>query len=278
MSTISDILSATQQAQKEMVEVALDAWRAHVLDLTEDIPEPQNFFSVKGIGCIPRGELIGIKGKAKVGKSQLIYYLMGLMLGGRSDGDVRASLLARILIADTEQSKGSLAKCLRRGLRFAGLAENANNDRLLPLYLKPLDAGERRKVIRDAAEAFRPDIIVIDGIRDLMANFNDLDESSALIKYLQDLTADLGCAVVCVLHENKGKDDSNMRGHLGTELLNKLYDCYEVSKNDGRFVVKCTESRGRDIPEWAFIINEGATSRRVTSRPSRPSSRRKRPP
>ncbi|EJX06901.1 hypothetical protein EVA_04985, partial [gut metagenome] len=26
-----------------------------------------------------------------------------------------------------------------------------------------------------------------------------------------------------------------MRGHLGTELLNKLTDCFEVSKKDGKF-------------------------------------------
>ncbi len=46
-----------------------------------------------------------------------------------------------------------------------------------------------------------------------------------------------------------------MRGHLGTELLNKLTDCFEVSKKDGKFLVSCTDSRNVPCADLAFSID-----------------------
>ena len=53
----------------------------------------------------------------------------------------------------------------------------------------------------------------------------------------------------------KSKEDGNMRGHLGTELLNKLTDCFEVSKKDGKFLVTCTDSRNVPATDFAFSID-----------------------
>ena len=99
---------------------------------------------------------------------------------------------------------------------------------------RPLTIEERRKTIEDAIKEEKPDIIFIDGVRDLLQDFNSLEQSNELIQWLLSLTAEYGCTIVSVLHQNKSKEDGNMRGHLGTELLNKLTDCFEVSKKDGK--------------------------------------------
>ena len=82
-----------------------------------------------------------------------------------------------------------------------------------------------------------------------------LDQSNDLIQWLLQLTAEYGCTIVSVLHQNKAKEDGNMRGHLGTELLNKLTDCFEVSKKDGKFIVTCTDSRNVPCSDFAFSID-----------------------
>ena len=107
--------------------------------------------------------------------------------------------------------------------------------------------------MRVAAE--KPDIVFIDGVRDLLQDFNSLEQSNDLIQWLLSLTAEHGCTIVSVLHQNKSKDDGNMRGHLGTELLNKLTDCFEVSKKDGKFLVSCTDSRNVPCADLAFSID-----------------------
>lgn len=249
-------LSAEQMKFKADITGDKLKYRLHILDLSLPTNEPKFMFSVGGVPTIPQGELIGIKGRAKMGKSQFEYFLIAVMLAGVSRGSVKP--LAdryKILLFDTEQSQASLKKCCQRALNFAGLPSDKNNECFLPFFMRPLSIEERRKVIADAVEAEKPDIIFIDGVRDLLQDFNSLEQSNDLIQWLLSLTAEHGCTIVSVLHQNKSKDDGNMRGHLGTELLNKLTDCFEVSKKDGKFLVTCTDSRNVPCGDLAFSIN-----------------------
>ena len=249
-------LSAEQMKFKAEITEDKLRYRLHILDLSLPTNEPKFMFSVGGVPTIPQGELIGIKGRAKMGKSQFEYFLIAVMLAGVSRGSVKP--LAdryKILLFDTEQSQASLKKCCQRALNFARLPSDKNNECFLPFFMRPLSIEERRKVIADAVEAEKPDIVFIDGVRDLLQDFNSLEQSNDLIQWLLSLTAEHGCTIVSVLHQNKSKDDGNMRGHLGTELLNKLTDCFEVSKKDGKFLVTCTDSRNVPCGDLAFSIN-----------------------
>ncbi len=249
-------LSAEQMKFRAEITEDKLKYRLHILDLSLPTNEPKFMFSVGGVPTIPQGELIGIKGRAKMGKSQFEYFLIAVMLAGVSRGSVKPLQdRYKILLFDTEQSQASLKKCCQRALNFAGLPSDKNNECFLPFFMRPLSIEERRKVIADAVEAEKPDIIFIDGVRDLLQDFNSLDQSNALIQWLLSLTAEHGCTIVSVLHQNKAKDDGNMRGHLGTELLNKLTDCFEVSKKDGKFLVTCTDSRNVPCGDLAFAIN-----------------------
>lgn len=256
------ISSYTRRLEAELnqrkAEVTEDKfkYRLHILDLSLPANELTFMFSIGGVPTIPQGELVGIKGRAKMGKSQFEYYLIAVMLASASRGSVKPLQdRYKILLFDTEQSQASLKKCCQRALKFAGLPTDKNDDRFLPFFMRPLSIEERRKVIADAVEAEKPDIVFIDGVRDLLQDFNSLDQSNDLIQWLLSLTAEHGCTIVSVLHQNKAKEDGNMRGHLGTELLNKLTDCFEILRKDGKFLVTCTDSRNVPCGDLAFSIN-----------------------
>ena len=249
-------LSAEQMKFKAEITEDKLKYRLHILDLSLPTNEPKFMFSIGGVPTIPQGELVGIKGRAKTGKSQFEYYLIAAMLAGASRGSVKPLQdRYKVLLFDTEQSQASLKMCCQRALNFAGLPSDKNNDCFLPFFMRPLSIEERQKVIADAVDAEKPDIVFIDGVRDLLQYFNSLEQSNDLIQWLLSLTAEYGCTIVSVLHQNKSKDDGNMRGHLGTELLNKLTDCFEVSKKNGKFLVKCTDSRNVPCGDLVFSIN-----------------------
>lgn len=255
MNILQNLASEQAQFQDEVTEEKCK-YKSHILDLSLPVNEPKYLFSIGGISTIPAGELIGVKGKAKQGKSQFEYVLIAVMLSGRSKGNIRPlQQQYKSLLFDTEQSKVSLKKCCQRALKYANLPIDKNNICFKPFFLRPLSIEERRNVIEDAIKGEHPDIIFIDGVRDLLHDFNSLEESGNLIQWLLQLTAEYGCTIVSVLHQNKAKEDGNMRGHLGTELLNKLTDCFEVSKKDGKFIVTCTDSRNIPCPDFAFSIN-----------------------
>lgn len=53
-----------------------------------------------------------------------------------------------------------------------------------------------------------------------------------------------------------------MRGHLGTELLNKCSETYQVSKDkDGVITIEQTECRNAPIGKWSFFIDEDGVPR-----------------
>jgi hypothetical protein len=250
---MGNLMESIREEQRDFANTGSE-WKNHILDLTSPTADPKFLFSFGGEKTIPSGELIGFKGKAKQGKSQLAYYLTSVMMGA-SNEDLKANRNdLRAFLFDTEQSKASLKKCVQRALKTAGLAIDRNCNRLTPFFLRPLTIDERKQVIQSAVEAEKPDVIVIDGVRDLVHDFNNLTESGELISWLLKMCADFGCTIINVLHQNKAKEDSNMRGHLGSELLNKLTDCFEVSKKDGRFLVKCTDSRNLPTSDFAFSI------------------------
>jgi hypothetical protein len=249
-------LTAEQERIKDEITENKPNYKRHILDLSLPTNEPKYLFSIGGVPTIPQGELIGIKGRAKMGKSQFGYYLIAVMLSGISRGNIRPLQNGyKVLLFDTEQSQVSLKKCCQRALKFACLPIDRNDVRFMPFFMRPLTIETRRQVIEDSVKEEKPDIIFIDGVRDLLQDFNNLEQSNELIQWLLSLTSEYGCTIVSVLHQNKAKDDGNMRGHLGTELLNKLTDCFEVSKKDGKFTVSCTDSRNVPCSDLAFSID-----------------------
>lgn len=253
---IAAMLAADERQLQAQDEQQGREYLQYLLDLSADTADTRFLFNIGGVSTIPAGELIGIKGRAKMGKSQFAYYLAGVMLAGEQRGNVSPLVKqGKILVFDTEQSRASLQKCCRRALQLAGRTMSANYADFRPFTMRSLTPEERRQSIAQAIATELPDVVVIDGIRDLLHNFNDLNESSDVIQWLLTLTAEHGCTILCVLHQNKAKDDGNMRGHLGTELLNKLTDCFEVDKKDGRFTATCTDSRNVPCPDISFIID-----------------------
>lgn len=255
-------LNAIEQLQNEMQNIQSEfraeesAYKKYILDLSLPINEPKYLFSIGGTPTIPAGELIGLKGRAKQGKSQFEYILIAAMLAGVNKNNIKPLQAEyKALLFDTEQSQASLKKCCQRALNYAGLPTEKNDDRFIPFFLRPVSIEERKTTIENAIKEEKPDIVFIDGVRDLLQDFNNLEQSNELIQWLLSLTATYGCTIVSVLHQNKSKEDGNMRGHLGTELLNKLTDCFEVSKKDGKFLVTCTDSRNVPCKDVAFSID-----------------------
>lgn len=255
---IYNITAELASTNDEMKQPVQSEYEKYILDLTQPIADAECLLSIGNIPTFPKEELIALSAKAKQGKSQFIYYVIGTMLAGQSRGAVTPLQGSyKILLFDTEQSESSLQKGCYRAMRFAGLQENKMDERFQPFFLRKVDYRKRLELIKEAIDKLKPTFVVIDGIRDLIHDFNNVTESSNLIQELLTLASEYKCTILCVLHQNKGMD-KNMRGHLGTELLNKVTDCFEVEKDKktGHFKISCTDSRNIPCPDFAFSINE----------------------
>lgn len=244
------------------------------LSLADDYPETKMILTYKGIGFGAIGGIQFITGHQKNGKTFLMAQLMAAILskGGERTKEYIPGLEYNeeireefpnptVLYIDTEQEKENTAKVARRVHWLCGWPLNEPNDRFHVVWLRAEDSNEGRWAkVRAAIDKYKPLAVFVDGIRDVLGDFNDLKESASLIDQCMSMSTYLHCTFWSVLHENPGSD--KMRGHLGTEAANKASDVIRVTKKKTAsgvtFEVEQVAARGRDIESWQFVVTDDA--------------------
>lgn len=124
--------------------------------------------------------------------------------------------------------------------------------------VRSLSWSERLPLLEIAISKHHPDLVILDGIRDLVDDINDGVLSQEVIERLMHLASDNHCCIVAVLHQNKASEDKNLRGWIGTELAYKAFEVYECSKDGDRiFTFVQTRTRKYDIlDKMQFTVNE----------------------
>lgn len=222
----------------------------YVVDFTKEAPKPDYLLEIDGVGVMPVNGVTTVTGGKKQGKTQFLAAVVACLISGRDFGRMhRLKAPGRILWVDTEQSEFDIHSTIGRVYALASIPQLEPSDRhgLTVLRVRPLDPAQRCQAIAAAVQAINPEILIIDGVRDLIHNINDETESGDVVNWvLQSMTARPSMRVIVVLHTNPSGTGDKMRGHLGTEFDNKFSDKFICSKENGVFSVK-HESRGREI-------------------------------
>lgn len=231
--------------------------------------KPMDFlFELYGKPCFPRGELVAITGKAKSGKTFVTSMLIACCITQKvlafkrhtdKDGHTESTDLEplRVLWYDTEQSDESTQDILRNRIMKMIASE------VFPLYdifnVRSVGWKERRSLLMEAVERYDPDLVIVDGIRDLVNDINDGVLAQEVMEELMHMAAAKNCCIVCVLHQNKGSEDHNLRGWIGTELMNKAFEVYSCEKllPQRIFKLEQTLTRKYDIEQAMYFEVNG---------------------
>ncbi len=179
-----------------------------------------------------------VQGKKKSRKSLLLFVFLKLV----------ASKL-KIGYFDTEQGNNRVMRLLLRLAKYTGRLIGKN---LFVYNLRKKSPGERKRIIMKLTGEHKFDVIVIDGIRDLVADFNSVGETSDLIYWLENLIGISSAQVINVLHQNKGALDYNSRGHLGSELENKCENVFSTETDPATGTTLVTNPFPREIAMAPF--------------------------
>ena len=216
--------------------------------------KPMEFlFHLFGKPCFPRRELVAITGKAKSGKTFVTSMLMACcqsrdVLAFQRIGDEPL----RVLWYDTEQSDESTQDILKnRVMRMVD-----GDVQLFDIFnVRGVAWKERRDLLREAVTRCKPDLVIVDGIRDLVNDINDGVLAQEVMEELMHLATEHDCCIVCVLHQNKSGEDHNLRGWIGTELMNKAFEVYSCEKLQPQriFSLEQTLTRKYDIERTMYF-------------------------
>jgi len=207
------------------------------------IPETEKvIFSISGktIGCSQ--SFVCFQGMPKNGKS---LFITSAIASAYTTWDIFGMKInfqdnrKRLCYVDTESSDFDFYRTLERIRRQTLLDSLPNN--FDALSVREESPNDIQKLLEFYLE-FNPDcsILVLDGILDLIQDFNNVAESFNLVQWLKKITKKHDLLILCVLH--LGKKDNLSIGHIGSFLDRKSQSVLRVEKNKEKKTIELSST------------------------------------
>lgn len=221
------------------------------VSVTEFIERPPEALTIDDAIITTIGNFCTISGKAKSKKTTFLSMMIAASVNGQYNKRLKAPLpddKKRVLLIDTEQGRWHVQGVVKRVHRLTGMPMEMDIPNLETYCLRKYSTTERLQVIEHLLDKYSDlGIVYLDGVRDIVFSINDETEATETASRLLRWTEEKKIALVCVLHQNKG--DTNVRGHLGTELMNKSESVISITKDK--------DDKDRSIVEADYVRNEG---------------------
>lgn len=247
------------------------------LDFTEPYKPPQWTLSHNGVPFANLGELHVITGKSGHGKTSFMSMIMAAILRGEYCG-LRYELKETIpkpvvLYLDTEQGKDDSIAIKNRVCTLAGLDYRKPQEQFKFLRMRDTETAlQRWRQILKAVYETKPNIIFMDGMLDIVKDYNSTEECPPIVRKFMKLADEYHASIWCVLHENPTFE--KMVGTLGSVLERKVTEAFavrkykqdKVGKKEKRadrpqiyFTVEQKKARRYDQNDWDFEVLNNAS-------------------
>ena len=210
------------------------------IDFNNPPAKAQEIISAGDVPLGTQGNLFGITGGEGTGKSNYVAAIVaGCICPAGADIDTLGIQITAngrhkaVLLYDTEQSEVQLFKNVSNLLARAKQPDKP--DELKAFCLTGMSRKERLNAIVQSMDKFYYQyggiqLVVIDGIADLVKSANDEAESVAVIDELYRLAGIYNTCILCVLHFVP--NGLKLRGHLGSELQRKAATILSIEKDE----------------------------------------------
>ena len=113
-------------------------------------------------------------------------------------------------------------------------AEPFPEDQFFVFNVRSAIVENRYELLATGIEAYHPDLVIIDNVRDFVTDINDGVQAQKLTEGLMKMGEANNCNVTVVLHQNRSADNRGLRGWIGTELTNKAFEMFSCQKILGK--------------------------------------------
>ena len=259
------------------------------LDFTKPYRPPRYTMERNGVPFADVGELHIISGKPGNGKTGLISQLITTVLCGKFGNTLKRNVMHKVkneetgeeheeevpsvvLYIDTEQGEDDSISVKNRVCVLSNIPYEKPTNQFRVLRLRDTEeANVRWKKILKAIWQVRPTDIFLDGLLDIVKDYNDQVECQPIIRKCMMAATYYDASMWAVLHENPMVD--KLVGVLGSITQRKVAEIFTVIKvkqcdlkpNDRRsdlpdiyFRVKQNKARGRDVEDWLFRYETNA--------------------
>jgi len=206
------------------------------------------------------GNFSCIVGASKSKKTFLKSLIMASYIGGNSNqyGGIIKNHRERdmfVIDLDTEQSAFDAQRVFKRTMKMVGCEDY---EFYKPFALRPYEPKQRLEFIEwliyESDMRDNIGLVGIDGLADLVDDFNDLKESQKAIQKVMTWTADKNLHLTTILHSNYGS--AKAVGHIGSSMLKKAETVCSVVNTDDVVTATFTHTRGFPIESFSYDVQK----------------------
>jgi hypothetical protein len=257
---------SSEEEEKEGIQAKLLKAKVTYFD---EIPEPTPILNIVNNGrkyaFATLGNFSVIQGKPKAGKSFVLlpivaaYLCPGNLFLERFEAINTPS--QKILYFDTEQGRNRTKRIINRLVKIiqrdTDISERAAieiiHDNLEIFSLREYSTTERFKMIEEGVKMSHAQLIVIDGIIDIVTK-NDEEEAIRITDLFLKWTEQKQLHIITNIHENK--EGNNSRGVVGGKLDAKAETVFRMQRDGKQFDFVAYHTRDEEPPKISFIIEE----------------------
>lgn len=230
---------------------------ASYIDPSEEYPDPPTILSSYGIPVLTQGDFSAVVGQAGTRKSWFCLLLAGCYLSeGRfpESSPFETEGKPRLLLwIDTEQGASRVARTQRRLSRAVGDTDG----KYMFFSMREFEAPTRLMATAYLIIRYKPALVIIDGIADLMNDPNDVLESALLRQFLLSITSRYNNHIIAVIHSNEKSLVDKARGHVGSELARKASTMFNLTSEGVSTTVAYDKTRDARPEGFSLIIEDG---------------------
>ena len=253
--------SIIQRENSEQVEVKTEQeqnkplWSdgVHIPGIHPRRPESQPRVYIENQSFITAQNISIMIASPGTGKSSLCESILSNVLNNdcKHLGFYVDSEVERAVFFDCERDASLIDRSNDRMLKRAGVDEHHNKAIIVGLR-EVFAVSDKMQKIVDVIEFIKPQLILLDGIADLMSNTNSEDDTNAVYNWMNQLCIKYEIAIITTLHPNKGTDTA--RGWIGSEMLRRCEGVASVRENvDEVRTIKITKARDSGKPQVSFM-------------------------
>ena len=259
-----DILDEREQEEDAALETFLKElkWQDEsiddcIFDVTKpDIPVSYTY-DWRGVIFSPLGGLTGLNGRPGNGKTMTFSMMIAAALRGEYCGLRCLIDNATCLYVDTEMEVVNHQRTVRRIYDMVGWPQMVKQERFNSIMLREVnDASARWRKVLKAIWQYKPNMVFLDGMIDIVNDFNDNKECQERIYQCMAVASHYNISVWCLLHLNPGSEKAV--GHLGSFLERKATDIFVTSKDEDTqtMKVKHVKQRLKKVEDVHFRVED----------------------
>jgi hypothetical protein len=164
------------------------------------------------------------------GKSSVCESIISSIINPEADNLGFKSIAKSVLFIDFERTETDVWNSFYRTMQRAKVKSGTNLENIKIVSFRNIpNAQLRKQKIEQILSSYNYELILLDGIGDLVNDTNSLAEAIECKNWVRTITSKYNTSILTTLHPNK--NSNTPRGHIGSEALRECENVLLINKN-----------------------------------------------